>query len=681
MQQANGRYTQPYRKLTVILPVVVQYTRTQFTLTEQLLAVYAQHLTAVLAACNPIDQHPWAWITTPLGFDEEERILSLLGEFLTTVRKAVECCEHLQEAAGITLTRTAHGLENAAYTLALLPNSGAPLIEDLLAPCQATANRQILAEFIGHVESFRRGFESLSASASNASSLLDAQTADRLSGALEYLRQWGLEGHSVAEIKELLKASTDTSKLLGEAHSSFRVLLNVMGCDAPVTLSSAGFLLETVRIVEAAPFERLHLRQPSFEDERTKPMLEAAQQEAALLKGAEASLGTEFDLSLCAGMQSPAQLLEYAAALGGASLWKRFFGRDYRKAIKAYRRIALSGKKAPIAHMSQALRTVAEYAQKRTQFDNHTTYREVLGMHFQGVHSPWADLHQLLVWYEQIFVTLPEHQAHAQPFRQLVFTARIERLKAIKVSLSSTEEHRAALDQVLMRVKEFTRSVPSQRSLMISGSFDEILNRLRKLTRDLTDVLLATDGAAIRDDVPLRDVPNILEAAGECRRAIAAVQAAADVPALIGAAYRGVETDIEPIKDTVRFAGSIASSLPQKAVQWLLCREYGTRLIRIFNRPKRVCADRPTLAKTPSRIRAKRGAAYEIRRSESCRLPMSVRPTLRSVAQIALPAQELKCVGGSLRAIQKVRALAWKSEISGTQYPPRPLSSWSVSRI
>lgn len=38
----------------VILPVVVRFTRAQFTQTEQFLSVYAQHLAAVLAPCNSI---------------------------------------------------------------------------------------------------------------------------------------------------------------------------------------------------------------------------------------------------------------------------------------------------------------------------------------------------------------------------------------------------------------------------------------------------------------------------------------------------------------------------------------------------------------------------------------------------------------------------------------------------
>lgn len=151
----------------VILPVVLQYTRTQFTRTEQFLSVYEQHLTAVLALCDSLDQHPWAWIIRPLDFEEEERVRGFLTEFLSTVRKADEYCELLQETTEITLTRTAHGLEHAASTLALLPKSGGALIEDLLAPCQIATNRQVLAGFVEHVESFRRGFRDLSSCASN----------------------------------------------------------------------------------------------------------------------------------------------------------------------------------------------------------------------------------------------------------------------------------------------------------------------------------------------------------------------------------------------------------------------------------------------------------------------------------------------------------------------------------
>ena len=91
----------------------------------------------------------------------------------------------------------------------------------------------------------------------------------------KFCGRWGLEGSIQSRKSELLvTASAETAKSLGEAHASFRVLLTVVGCDAPASLSGTGFLLETVRIIESAPFDRLHLRLPAFENENTKKVLE-----------------------------------------------------------------------------------------------------------------------------------------------------------------------------------------------------------------------------------------------------------------------------------------------------------------------------------------------------------------------------------------------------------------------
>jgi len=563
----------------VVLPVVVQYTRTQFSQTEQFLTVYGQHLAAVLAASESVHQHPWAWITGPLSFVAEDRVLEALGQFLTIVRQAHEYCGHLDEIAGIKLARTCRGLDHAAHILALVPQSEGALIDDLLTPCQSAENREALTEFIGRLKAYRAGFAIVSASAGNANALLDAHTAQELSQALECFGRWGLDGYSIAEVRDILNASTNTTKLLAEAHSSFRVLLTVVGCDATATLSSAAFLLDTVRIVEAAPFERLHLRSPAFEQERTKHLLKTAQQEAAALKSAESSLNTKFDLMLAEGTNTPSQLLENAAILERASLWQRLFGHDYREAVKVYRRIALGGKKAPRTHMSSALRSVAEYIDSLVRFNGHAAYREMLGDHFQGVSSPWDDLHAVLLWYEQVFVALPEHQTNSEPFRRIVFTGRAEHLKSIKASLVPTEAHRRALERIVIHVADFTRAVPSQSHLMVAGSFEDILTTLESFNKEVAEALRTVDRAALGDGVRLRDVRNVMTAGEQCRDVMAAVQSATAAQRLLGASFRGVNTDIEPIQHTVQFAQSIASgTLPPRTVQWLLCPEYGSHL-------------------------------------------------------------------------------------------------------
>ncbi|HTF68041.1 MAG TPA: AAA domain-containing protein [Edaphobacter sp.] len=102
---------------------------------------------------------------------------------------------------------------------------------------------------------------------------------------------------------------------------------------------------------------------------------------------------------------------------------------------------------------------------------------------------------------------------------------------------------------------------------------------LHKLAREVGSALQRVERATIGDDVVMRDLKSILAAASQCRCATNSVQGADDVPALVGVAYRGVNTDVRPIRYTVQFAESIASGgLPQETAEWLLCPEYARRL-------------------------------------------------------------------------------------------------------
>jgi hypothetical protein len=60
-----------------------------------------------------------------------------------------------------------------------------------------------------------------------------------------------------------------------------------------------------------APIERLHLRQATFEDERTNPLLQTARQEATRIQGEESKLrSSNVDCSLM-GWHSRNQALEH----------------------------------------------------------------------------------------------------------------------------------------------------------------------------------------------------------------------------------------------------------------------------------------------------------------------------------------------------------------------------------
>ena len=215
---------------------------------------------------------------------------------------------------------------------------------------------------------------------------------------------------------------------------------------------------------------------------------------------------------------------------------ERMFGSDYREAVKVHQAHRPWQRKLPRRQMSAALRTVAEYGQKRAQFDNHAAYREMLGVHFQGVLSPWDDLDAVLLWYEQVFVALarPSGPFGAVPPSRVYGEGR--------TSEGNQSQSHADGRTSRSRFSRSCRGLPSSRTpcpvSAPSWSRDhltDILACLQKLTREVGDALQSIERAAIGDDVVLRDVKNIMAAAGQCRNAISAVQGAADLPS----AHRG----------------------------------------------------------------------------------------------------------------------------------------------
>ena len=65
------------------------------------------------------------------------------------------------------------------------------------------------------------------------------------------------------------------------------------------------------------------------------------------------------------------------------------------------------------------------------------------------------------------------------------------------------------------------------------------------------------DRLTIAADVTLREIPGNLATAGQCHNEIAAVHDSIELPTLLGAAFRGVDTNLEPVKNTLHCAQSI----------------------------------------------------------------------------------------------------------------------------
>lgn len=561
----------------IILPGLVLFTPSDLTKTEQLVSVYAQHLSAVFSSCEVLQEHPWSWIQVPLGFDQTERLHAAMQEFRTAAHAIEECCRQLERSAGITVERSAIGLEEAAQILARLPEPNGAVVDGLLAPCQSPELRRNLEAFVGEIETYRNFLARLSSFTTQPLTLLGGKAERVLSEAFECGQKWGIGEDTLADMRRLHHMVSAGAKLMGEAQTSFRSIVEMIGWEGPAGISTCAYVLETLTLIESAPLERLHLRHVTFEDERTRAVFTAARQEACRLRDEEAKLSSDFDLLAVAETQVPAQLLKYAAILEYAGFWERVFGREYRSAARTFRHLSRQPSRVGREQMSRSMRSIAQYAQCRSEFDSNSSYRQVLGPSFSGVHSPWDELERVLEWYSEVFTALPDHRAGAEPFRRLVLTARADRLNSIRHSLPRAVQHRELLSDVSVRLDAIMRALPGQPPFSTSSSFEDIKHCLQEMAADLAVSLENIEPLGIHEDVPIRDLPRILATARECCAIQARITSATSIHEILGDAYEGIETNIDSIRNTLNFAALITSqALTAETMKWLLCADHAS---------------------------------------------------------------------------------------------------------
>lgn len=577
--QENGHYWEDLKNL--MLPVAVQCDKEAFDQNANFLSIYSQHLASISPFSMEVEQHVWAWVTRPLTFNEEQELLRWIENLIPIIERSKETCHLLNETASIPLSCSLNGLESAAYGLTLFPDASANIIDDLIAPCRDSAIRQSLAAFIVEVEQCRTGCTLLSKYTNEKESLLNESTAAGLHEALILARKWSADRHPAGQVKHLFNECVEAISALEQAQSSFLSLITILECNCEPALETANHLLSAIELLDSAPFELLHLRHPIFESEATSVAIQAAKGDAQLITQNENVLQRDFDLALC-GAQSPESLTLCSTTIGEASFLERCFAADYRTAVKTYRNLSRTRKKAPREMMSAQLLEIAQHLSKRNRFENNPSHQKSLGPHFRGLETTWEDLQIISSWYESVLAKLPEHRPVAEQFRRLLLGARVERLRNIRSELQSASEAKTAIRKAAALLNSLASAIPNRQSLFTNGSFHELLSIVRELSRDLEAVVKALEAAAVIPTTALWELPEALALAAKCRASLSAVEHDAQMQNLLGRYFRGLNTDLEPIKETVRVAELLTSgTIPDKTAVWLMCSEYRSRVARM----------------------------------------------------------------------------------------------------
>jgi very-short-patch-repair endonuclease len=565
------------RELAGQVPNVLKFTRAEYAQREQLLSVYARHLSAVLDVCSSLGEHPWGWIVKTLNFDEEEQIVDRLGSLSRILKEAEGCLWNLSERVDIGLEGSISGIRRARELLVALPEPNDTLNQYLLEPCRDVRNRATLLDFALDVETATSALRVLKGATAHHEPLLRSDVVQGLAEAFETVRAMALQKCTCSQIRDLLEVRRAAEMALSEAENCFVTLQVFLGCQADFDELGVESILNCLRLVESAPLEVLHLRATSLETDNASQVVRDAAEEARGLRARHEELSRSFDLSFVIETASPSQLAGHATILEEAGILQVWFGRAYGQARRTHRRIVLTSAKAARDAMARDLRTLADYCRCRSLFERNTLYREILGPHFVGVDSKWDELRSLASWYEEVLTLLPEHNPRTAAARDVVLKSRTERLKALKVSLDSHARDRAGLERLKSAIPQVAEAL-SLNSLA-SHPIRELLQQVRPANAQLAETVKALGTAGLRDETPACSIPDLLAAAGRYRTSLARVSTNDGARELLGAQFKGIETDVGAVRGSVAFAESLEQgNLPRKAAEWVLCEDYAARL-------------------------------------------------------------------------------------------------------
>ena len=563
----------------IALPSAKDYGSEQFAETEQFLGVYAEHLGNILNG-QSFSEHPWSWVNQVLSFSDEERIVTLLQDFITCSEAADLCCKHLAETAGIDFAGGITDFSKASALSDALPQAGPQSVSGrILVHCQSRENRIIISEFVRTVERYRASVSVLSAASDDPSALLKVDLAKSLSEAVANTRHWAVDARSLTEIRNLRNLGIKARDSIRNVQSATLKLLELLQHNAPITSETATHLLATAAAINGLPFQILSLRHTAFEKEETKQILEGARKDAKTIKLNEATLGRDFDLSLKNGAITNNQLKWAASIIDNAGIISRLCGKDYKQAVGIYRELSVAKGKVHRTDMSKALRSIADHAEMRKRFEELTVYKDTFGKLFSGIDTRWGALEQTQAWYDHVLRLLPAQVPTTEAFRRLIFDSKIEQLKAIKANLATfSPADVAALKGAISTLTEFESSFPGDQVFVASASLEEVAKNVERFVVEVSTLLDICGRAAVADRVLLGELSGLTVASNVCRDAISSIQASSTVASLLQGDFSGPDTNTDVVKGTVAFADTIVSlPLPDKGKEWLLSEHHTAR--------------------------------------------------------------------------------------------------------
>lgn len=343
--------------------------------------------------------------------------------------------------------------------------------------------------------------------------------------------------------------------------------LKLLGKENP-TIKEIALILEATRLLTSISRDALLRRSEDAVSETSEPILCSAIEKQKVILEVENSLKQVLDLKLNITEQDLDTAIYELSNSGLLSYLKS----DFYKARKTYRALRLVKTKANKSQCEQELRSLKQYREDVATFGADARYHVLAGKFFEGVSTDFSLLRELNKWAQDVR-------------RAFAFGITEEKLKTFLLSgsISEIDDIISQMpNQVLEAVKEAIASAVNK-----EVSVRDHINNQIDVIKNGSGLAEGLEQLAASDTVKFCDLNKLLKTsfvkmAGIVEKIEAGQQR---YKFTIGESYFGVQTDIEPIRNSVALARLIQSLMLPNSVKAELYND------RIFDKSESVCND------------------------------------------------------------------------------------------
>jgi very-short-patch-repair endonuclease len=532
-----------------------------------------QHSTSFNERYGGPNHHPWAGMRrTDLSPFEKEALLRALAGWHAAMLELDREAEQTATDLSIPEMTTIDEIVSLIKAIALLPEPPNDFIANLLPKLRVEEALTALDRFMDRLRSCQEALRTLRAKVEDPIGSLPQ--ADRVRELVAQHRKLtvasGIFIGRVGELPALAERYRELARLTEARITAAKRLLEPIGMGTMLSASVLSAMLEAIEVLRLTPRERLRRRSAPLLDEAVRSVLERAKKEARAITEHHQQLVRAFIFS---PDDSPQEFRGYAAALRRAGLFNHFFMKtiilswlaagEFRQACAVWRRTRKVYSTATAEKMARDFDQLAEHLEAVQKFRANDRLQAICGREFHSLSTDFDEMLAVNAFACEVARKFPGAEPSHQEARRFLLEGALDTLDAV---LAEADAH------TIMEVGAFVSDL-SNNVLEINRDIDldTVPSPYLKLAENTESLYHALKAMGIKEECTTRSLSELADEVEDFAKLKEAIEGHEPIKDLLGAHFRGVDTDWISLAGTLQFVLDLrAAKLPEPLLAWFL---------------------------------------------------------------------------------------------------------------